>query len=64
MSRKSRIDDSKALQHVIGRGINRQEIFSGKADYKDFLNRLGEISSESNTSCFAWALIPNHFICY
>ncbi len=61
MPRKSRIDAPGALQHVIGRGINRQAIFSEKADYKDFLYRLGEILSESNTSCYAWALIPNHF---
>jgi len=61
MPRKSRIDAPGALQHLIGRGINRQEIFSDKADYKDFLNRLGGILSESNTSCYAWALIPNHF---
>jgi len=61
MPRKARIDAPGALQHVIGRGISRQEIFSDKADYKDFLNRLGEILSESNTSCYAWALIPNHF---
>ncbi len=61
MPRKSRIDAPGALQHVIGRGINRQAIFSDKAGYKDFLYRLGEILSESNTSCYAWALIPNHF---
>ena len=29
MPRKSRIDAPGALQHVIGRGINRQVIFSG-----------------------------------
>ncbi len=32
-----------------------------KADYKDFLNRLGQILSETHTPCYAWALIPNHF---
>ena len=62
MPRKSRIDAPEGLQHVIGRGINRQAIFSDKADYKDFLYRLGEILSESNTSCYAWALIPNHLL--
>ena len=41
MPRKSRIDAPGALHHVIGRGINRQEIFSGKTDYKDFRDRLG-----------------------
>jgi putative transposase len=61
MPRKSRIDAPGALQHIISRGINRQAIFSDKADYKDFLNRLGDILSKSNTSCYAWALLPNHF---
>jgi REP element-mobilizing transposase RayT len=61
MPRKSRIDAPGALQHVIGRGIDRREIFSHKADYKDFLERLGQILSETNTCCYAWALIPNHF---
>ena len=61
MPRKSRIDAPGALQHVIGRGIARQTIFSNAIDYNDFLNRLGKILAESNTSCYAWALIPNHF---
>jgi REP element-mobilizing transposase RayT len=61
MPRKSRIDAPGALQHVIGRGINRQAIFFDKADYRDFLHRLGDILSKSTTSCYAWALLPNHF---
>jgi putative transposase len=61
MPRKSRIDAPEALQHVIARGINRQAIFSDKSDYKDFLHRLGDIVSTSTTSCYAWALLPNHF---
>jgi hypothetical protein len=28
-----------------------------------FLERLGVIVQESQTQCFAWALIPNHFLC-
>jgi len=61
MPRKSRIDGPGALHHVIGRGINRQEIFSDKTDYKNFLDRLGAIVAETTTSCYAWALLPNHF---
>ena len=37
MPRKLPIDAPRALQHIIGRGINRQAIFSDKADYEDFL---------------------------
>jgi REP element-mobilizing transposase RayT len=61
MPRKSRIDVPGALHHVIGRGINRQEIFSDKTECKNFLDRLGDILVETNTACYAWALVPNDF---
>ena len=61
MPRKARIDAPSAIHHVIGRGINRQEIFSDRKDYNNFLERLGDLLTESKTSCYAWALIPNHF---
>lgn len=61
MPRKSRIDTSGALHHLIGRGINRQEIFTDKKDYLAFMERLGDLLIETKTSCYAWALIPNHF---
>jgi len=43
------------------RGIDRKEIFADKKDYADFMDRLGDLLTESRTSCYAWALIPNHF---
>jgi REP element-mobilizing transposase RayT len=61
MPRKSRIDAPGALHHIIGRGINRQEIFTDKKDYYAFMGRLGDLLIETKTSCYAWALIPNHF---
>lgn len=61
MPRKSRIDAQGALHHVIGRGINRQEIFSDETDYRNFLARLGDIVANTKTPCYAWALLPNHF---
>ena len=61
MPRKSRIDTPGALHHIIGRGINRQEIFTDKKDYYAFMGRLGDLLIETKTSCYAWALIPNHF---
>jgi putative transposase len=61
MPRKTRIDAPDALHHVIGRGIARQKIFLNDADRDNFLDRLGAILSETKTSCYAWALIPNHF---
>jgi REP element-mobilizing transposase RayT len=61
MPRKARVDAPGALQHIIARGIERRKVFQTKADYTDFLKRLGKILDETGTPCFAWALIPNHF---
>ena len=61
MPRRSRIDAPGALHHVMVRGIDRKEIFTDKKDYSAFLNRLGDLLIETRTSCYAWALIPNHF---
>jgi putative transposase len=60
MPRKGRIDAPGALHHVIIRGIERRKIFRSDYDRKNFLNRLSELIPETNTDCFAWALIPNH----
>ena len=61
MPRNSRIDAPDALHHLIGRGIARKKIFLGDSDREDFLDRLGDVLTETKTSCYAWALIPNHF---
>ena len=61
MPRKSRIDTPGALHHIIARGINRKEVFRDDKDRDSFLERLGDILTETQTPCFAWALIPNHF---
>ena len=61
MPRKSRIDAPDALHHVMGCGIARNKIFVSDDDRDDFLDRLGAILTESKTTCYAWALIPNHF---
>ena len=61
MPRKARIDTPGALHHIIGRGIERRDIFKDDKDRDNFLNRLGNILLETETPCFAWALMPNHF---
>ena len=61
MPRKARIDAPGALHHIICRGIERGDIFTDNADRNNFVERLGNIHSETKTPCFAWALIPNHF---
>jgi REP-associated tyrosine transposase len=60
MPRKARIDAPGALHHIIVRGINRRKIFFDDPDRDDFLDRLGDILSDSQTPCFAWAFMTNH----
>jgi putative transposase len=60
MPRKARIDAPGALHHIIVRGIERRKIFWDDADRDSFVRRLGRVVGETDTACFAWALIPNH----
>ncbi len=61
MPRQARLDAPGALHHVIARGNERRRIFEDTKDRKEFLARLGEILSGTETICYAWALVPNHF---
>lgn len=61
MPRKARIDAPGALHHIIVRGIDRCQIFRDNRDRDQYLDRLGDILSESETPCYAWALMSNHF---
>ena len=61
MPRKSRIDAPGALHHIIARGIGRRKVFDDNDDRDFFIERLGKIICDTETQCFAWALIPNHF---
>ena len=60
MPRKARIDAPGALHHIIVRGIERRRIFTDDQDRDNFIERLGDIVTETETFCLAWALIPNH----
>jgi len=61
MPRQPRLDAPGLLQHVMARGIERREIFKDDQDRQFFLERLAVILEETQTQCYAWALIPNHF---
>ena len=61
MPRGSRIDAAGAVHHIMVRGIERRKIFDSDADRDHFLHRMGEILLDTQTTCFAWALMPNHF---
>ena len=61
MPRQPRLDAPGVLQHVMARGIERRKIFWDDKDRSSFLERLAVILEETQTQCYAWALIPNHF---
>ncbi|MCD4825291.1 MAG: transposase [Phycisphaerae bacterium] len=61
MPRQARLDAPGLLQHVVARGIERRKIFWDDQDRQSFLERLALILDETQTQCYAWALIPNHF---
>ena len=61
MLRQSRIDTTGALHHVMARGIERRRIFDDEQDSSDFVENLGLILEQTETTCYAWALLPNHF---
>ena len=61
MPRKARIDAPGALHHIIVRGIEKRKIFKDNTDRQRLIERLGAILNDSQTFCYAWALMPNHF---
>src|SRR4030042_53272 len=61
MPRQPRLDPPGALHHVMGRGIERTNIFRIDRDREDFLNRLAKQCMEGNLIVYAWCLLSNHF---
>ena len=60
MPRKARIDAPGALHHIIIRGIERRAIFEDDKDREDFIERLSNLLPETETPCYARALMTNH----
>ena len=61
MPRQPRLDAPGLLQHVMARGIERRKLFLDDKDRQSFLDRLAINLEETQTQCYAWALISNHF---
>jgi REP element-mobilizing transposase RayT len=60
MPRQARIDIPGLLQHVIVRGIERSKIFLNDYDRENFIARLNPLLEETQTICYAWAMLDNH----
>ena len=61
MPRQARLDAPGTLHHVIGRGIERSEIFRNDFDRADLLGRIEDLSRERSWIIYAWAFLSNHF---
>ena len=61
MARPLRIEFKGALYHILSRGNERRNIFSGDDDYKVFLGVLEEMSERFEVDIFAYVLMSNHY---
>ncbi|MBM4349148.1 MAG: transposase [Deltaproteobacteria bacterium] len=61
MPRQPRLDAPGALHHIMGRGVERTNIFRTDQDREDFLNRLSGLCLDGNLKVYAWSLLSNHF---
>lgn len=61
MPRIGRLHIPGGYYHLMGRGLERRNIFSDEADKRDFLCRLGKALDHNEMQCLAWALMSNHY---
>ena len=61
MPRQARLDAPGTLHHVMGRGIEKTDIFIQEEDRVDFLNRVAILCQEEAWKVYAFALMGNHF---
>lgn len=60
MPRRARLDAPGTLHHAIVRGIEKHCIVDDDEDRENFVTRMGELSLETKTAIYAWALMSNH----
>lgn len=60
MPRQARLDSPGTLHHVMVRGIEKGRIVNDDHDRENFVSRLGQLSAETRTAIYAWALMNNH----
>lgn len=61
MPRMGRLHVDGGCYHVIGRGIERRNIFETDEDKTDFIDRLSDGLRETEISCLAWSVMSNHY---
>lgn len=61
MPRKPRLTLPGAVYHVMGRCIEQYSLFPDDMDREHFLSLLDICLRRTNTRCYAWVLMGNHF---
>jgi putative transposase len=59
--RRERITYPGAYQHVMNRGYDGNDIFSGNKNKAQFLNYLEEASKQMKIRIFAYCIMDNHY---
>jgi len=60
MPRGPRLDAPGVVHHVMVRGIEQREVFQHDDDRADFVRRLARLLPDTQTTCLAWCVLPNH----
>ncbi|MDD3879994.1 MAG: transposase [Syntrophomonas sp.] len=60
MARKAREKCESGIYHIVLRGINRQDIFYDKEDFKRFLEILAQKKSGNKFAVYGYCLMNNH----
>jgi putative transposase len=61
MARAPRIQTPSLIRHVMSRGNGRMCIFLDDADYRQFVNVLGDVVEGFAIRCWNYCLMPNHY---
>jgi len=61
MARKLRVEYPGAIYHVLNRGDRREPSFRAEADWRRFLETLGESCGKPGWQMHAYVLLPHHF---
>ncbi len=61
MPRLGRLHIVGGYYHVMGRGLERRDIFKTKEDKEDLLSRLAAGLEATHSQCMAWAILSNHY---
>jgi putative transposase len=61
MPRRRRDVAPNSVVHVVNRGVERRELFSGSQDYDEFLGLLDRTRARVPVQVLSYVLMPNHW---